>query len=110
MTSECQTERESAGNEPTAGFPWKYCPETLPDLSQHNNIMAEVLREKPELYAKYKDAKTSLGVTLAKCIKTGVDNPGHPFIMTVGCVAGDEESYVVFKEFFDQVEYLSLYL
>ncbi|NWS65130.1 KCRM kinase, partial [Chunga burmeisteri] len=29
--------------------------------------------------------------------------PGHPFIMTVGCVAGDEESYEVFKELFDPV-------
>jgi len=36
-------------------------------------------------------------------IQTGVDNPGHPFIMTVGAVAGDEESYEVFKEFFDPV-------
>lgn len=29
--------------------------------------------------------------------------PGHPFIMTVGCVAGDEESYVVFKDLFDPI-------
>lgn len=28
---------------------------------------------------------------------------GHPFIMTVGCVAGDEESYEVFKELFDPI-------
>lgn len=28
---------------------------------------------------------------------------GHPFIMTVGCVAGDEESYEVFKDLFDPV-------
>ena len=27
-----------------------------------------------------------------------MDNPGHPFIYTVGCVAGDEESYEVFKD------------
>lgn len=33
----------------------------------------------------------------------GVDNPGHPFIMTVGCVAGDEESYEVFAELLDKV-------
>lgn len=36
-------------------------------------------------------------------IITGVDNPGHPFIMTVGLVAGDEESYTVFSELFDPV-------
>lgn len=29
--------------------------------------------------------------------------PGHPYIMTVGCVAGDEESYDVFKELFDPI-------
>lgn len=32
-----------------------------------------------------------------------ITTPGHPFIMTVGCVAGDEESYEVFKELFDPV-------
>merc|ERR1719305_120293 len=36
-------------------------------------------------------------------MKTGVDNPGHPHIKTVGLVAGDEESYQVFKELFDPV-------
>ena len=29
--------------------------------------------------------------------------PGHPFIMTVGCVAGDEESYEVFADLLDPV-------
>ena len=33
----------------------------------------------------------------------GVDNPGHPFIMTVGCVAGDEESYSIFADLLDPV-------
>ena len=33
----------------------------------------------------------------------GVDNPGHPFILTVGCVAGDEESYDVFSDLLDKV-------
>merc|ERR1740117_974566 len=47
--------------------------------------------------------KTSTGVTLAMCIKTGVDNPGHPHIKTVGMTACDEESYEVFKELFDPV-------
>lgn len=36
-------------------------------------------------------------------IQTGVDNPGHPFIMTVGCVAGDEECYDTFADLFDPV-------
>ena len=42
-------------------------------------------------------------MTLAMCIKTGVDNPGHPHIKTVGLVAGDEECYETFKELFDPV-------
>merc|ERR1712212_34549 len=50
--------------------------EDYPDFSQHNNDMA---------------------------IQTGVDNPGHPFIMTVGCVAGDEESYDVWADMFDPI-------
>ena len=33
----------------------------------------------------------------------GVDNPGHPFIMTVGAVAGDEESYELFAPLFDKI-------
>ena len=37
------------------------------------------------------------------CLASGVDNPGHEHIMTVGCVAGDEESYEVFAELFDPI-------
>jgi len=70
-----------------------------PDLSQHNNIMAEVLT--PAMYAELRDKVTPNGCTLDQCIQTGVDNPGHPFIKTVGLVAGDEESYEVFKPLFD---------
>ena len=49
------------------------------------------------MYSKLRDKTTPRGWTLDGCIQTGVDNPGHPFIMTVGCVAGDEESYEVTK-------------
>jgi len=75
--------------------------EDFPDLSKHNNYMAKVLT--PELYAKYRDVQTPSGFTFDNAIQTGVDNPGHPFIMTVGCVAGDEETYEVFKDFMDPV-------
>ncbi|KAK3527007.1 hypothetical protein QTP86_006387 [Hemibagrus guttatus] len=73
----------------------------FPDLTQHNNHMAKVLTK--EIYAKLRDKQTPTGFTLDDVIQTGVDNPGHPFIMTVGCVAGDEESYEVFKDLFDPV-------
>uniref|UniRef100_A0A8C6U217 Creatine kinase U-type, mitochondrial n=1 Tax=Neogobius melanostomus TaxID=47308 RepID=A0A8C6U217_9GOBI len=59
-----------------------------PDLRKHNNCMASHLT--PTIYAKLP-------------IQTGVDNPGHPFIKTVGMVAGDEESYEVFAELLDPV-------
>ena len=46
---------------------------------------------------------TSVLQCAAQVIQTGVDNPGHPFIYTVGCVAGDEESYDVFAPLLDKV-------
>lgn len=49
----------------------------------------------PAIYARLRDKLTPNNWTLDQCIQTGVDNPGHPFIKTVGCVAGDEESYEV---------------
>lgn len=75
--------------------------EDFPDLAKHNNWMAKVLTK--DMYKQYRDKPTPSGFTFDKVIQTGVDNPGHPFIFTVGCVAGDEESYEVYKEFFDIV-------
>lgn len=49
----------------------------------------------PAIYAKLVDKTTPNGYSLDQAIQTGVDNPGHPFIKTVGMVAGDEESYEV---------------
>lgn len=49
----------------------------------------------PAIYAKLRDQLTPSNWSLDQCIQTGVDNPGHPFIKTVGCVAGDEETYEV---------------
>ncbi|XP_037675558.1 creatine kinase M-type isoform X2 [Choloepus didactylus] len=75
--------------------------EEYPDLSKHNNHMAKALTL--DLYKKLRDKETPSGFTLDDVIQTGVDNPGHPYIMTVGCVAGDEESYEVFKDVFDPI-------
>uniref|UniRef100_A0A8C6WQK0 Creatine kinase S-type, mitochondrial n=1 Tax=Neogobius melanostomus TaxID=47308 RepID=A0A8C6WQK0_9GOBI len=72
-----------------------------PDLRKHNNCMAAALT--PAIYAKLRDQVTPNNWTLDQCIQTGVDNPGHPFIKTVGCVAGDEESYEVFSDLFTPV-------
>merc|ERR1712205_61640 len=75
----------------------------MPDLSKHSNYMAEFLVNNRHVYDKLKDKQTKSGATLADCMKTGVDNPGHPHIKTVGLVACDEESYDTFKELFDPV-------
>ncbi|XP_074629209.1 creatine kinase M-type-like [Acropora palmata] len=75
--------------------------EDFPDLSTHNNYMAKALTK--EVYANLRNKATKNGYTLDDVIQTGVDNPGHPFIMTVGCVAGDEESYEVFADLLDPV-------
>ncbi|XP_077395428.1 creatine kinase, testis isozyme-like [Festucalex cinctus] len=73
----------------------------FPDLSKHNNHMAKILTL--DMYKKLKDRTTPNGFTIDDVIQTGVDNPGHPFIMTVGCVAGDEETYDVYRELLDLV-------
>ena len=49
------------------------------------------------MYEECAKKTTPKGYTFDMAIQTGVDNPGHPFIYTVGCVAGDEESYSVCK-------------
>ena len=89
--------------EKKATFPGDKCPDTMPDFTGYGNFMADELTANPALYTKLKDLKTKSGVGLAACMKTGVDNPGHPHIKTVGLVAGDEETYEVFKELFDPV-------
>jgi creatine kinase len=75
--------------------------DNVPDLTLHNNWMGRCLT--PEMYNKLYRLKTPAGFTLDLAIQTGVDNPGHPFITTVGCVAGDEETYQLFAEFLNPV-------
>jgi len=84
-----------------ATFSGENMPAECPDLSKHNSFFSENMT--PELYNKLKDKKTKLGVNLGTCIKTGVDNKGHPMIKTCGIVAGDEECFEVFKELFDPI-------
>eukprot|EP00931_Biecheleriopsis_adriatica_P030663 TRINITY_DN18056_c0_g1_i1.p1 TRINITY_DN18056_c0_g1~~TRINITY_DN18056_c0_g1_i1.p1 ORF type:complete len:537 (+),score=103.78 TRINITY_DN18056_c0_g1_i1:77-1687(+) len=85
------------------GFPAHSCPEVLPDLSRHFSITADVLKAAPDIYTTLKDRQTSLGVTLARCIKTGMDNKGHPMIKALGAVAGDAECFETFSPLFDRL-------
>lgn len=72
-----------------------------PSLWNHSNLMAKHLT--PDLYVKLINRKTRNGFTLDQAIQTGVDNPHHTHICSVGIVAGDEESYQVFAELFDRI-------
>lgn len=78
-------------------------PDKLPSLDEHKNLFGEAMRANPEIYDQLKDKTTKLGVNLGHCIKTGVDNKGHPMIKTCGLVAGDEESFELFAPIFDPV-------
>lgn len=90
------------GTDEYPGFPADGCP-PLPDLSRHCSVCADVLKAHPEIYEQLKDSKTSKGVTLARCIKTGIDNKGHPALKSLGAVAGDAESYDIFAPLFDRL-------
>jgi len=94
-----------AGSENKAGVRQAYnnfsAKDDFPDLSKHNNCLANHLSR--GLYEKLRPLSTPSGYTLDQAIQTGVDNPGHPFISTVGVVAGDEESYEVFADLFDPI-------
>ena len=72
------------GDAEIEGFPVDRCPEEMPDLSKHFSITADVLKEEPGLYDAMRSRHTPMGVTFAKCIKTGMDNRGHPMIKTLG--------------------------
>ena len=84
------------GAEEYPGFPADVCPEELPDLSRHHNLLADALKRDAALYEAHRTGRTKSGVSFAKCIKMGLDNPGHPMIKTVDMCAGDEECYVTF--------------
>jgi len=80
----------------------KFSPDDdYPNLTKHNNWMAKCLSK--EVYNKCRNLATPNGFTLDNMIQTGVDNPGHPFIYIVGAVAGDEETYDVFKDIMDPI-------
>jgi len=74
-----------------------------PDLKKHNNHMANTLKDNPGMYEQMAQKTTPNGYTFDMAIQTGVDNPGHPYIVTVGATAGDEETYTTWKPFFDEV-------
>ncbi|KAI6652048.1 Creatine kinase B-type-like isoform X1 [Oopsacas minuta] len=82
---------------------WNICASSYPDLTRSYNHMSRHLTA--EMYNRLSKLKTASGFTIDQAIQTGVDNPGDPFSLSVGCVAGDEDSYSKFSELFDPVIY-----
>lgn len=70
-----------------------------PYIIKNRNIMSRSLTE--NLYAKLRDLRTPNGFTVDDAIQTGVENSGQ--FSTTGCVAGDEESYKVFRDLYEKV-------
>jgi creatine kinase len=84
------------GETPLLGLPLE-TPEIMPDLSEHTGTLAMVLKKSPAIYDLLQSKVTKKGLTLAMCIKAGVDKD-HPVPF-----AGDEDSYEVFSALFDPV-------
>lgn len=90
------------GSEEFPGFPTDGS-SPLPDISRHESLTTKFLNKNPSTYQCLKDVRTPSGVSLATCVKTGVDNVGSRFLKTMGLVAGDSSCYDVFKEVFHPV-------
>ena len=87
----------------TPSFPEHKCPDTIPDLADHNNLCARALRVRPDAYHRYKSLSTGGGVPFSRCLKTAVDIKGEYGTKYCGIIAGDEECYKLFREIFDPV-------
>lgn len=62
--------------------------------------MAKALLDNPGMYERLRARRTRLGVTLARCVKPGLDDR---VARCVGAWAGDADCYEAFGELFDQV-------
>eukprot|EP00929_Paragymnodinium_shiwhaense_P081067 TRINITY_DN42343_c0_g1_i1.p1 TRINITY_DN42343_c0_g1~~TRINITY_DN42343_c0_g1_i1.p1 ORF type:complete len:1050 (+),score=226.44 TRINITY_DN42343_c0_g1_i1:117-3266(+) len=95
-------ERPGMGASDAPGFPADGSG-ALPPLDKHCNLLAQLLREDPALYHSLNKLVTPLGVTLARCIKPAIDEPGLKGMPSVGIVAGDDTCYSVFRNVFDPI-------
>ena len=75
----------------------------MPDFSRHHNLLADALKRDAAFYEAHRTGRTKSGVSFAKCIKMGLDNPGHPMIKTVDMCAGDEECYETFAAVYQPI-------
>ncbi|KAK6300238.1 hypothetical protein J4Q44_G00283360 [Coregonus suidteri] len=76
--------------------------EEFPNLKYNYTCMASILT--PKLYARQFNRATQSGVIFDDVIRPGLEEPGELHgPMSVGCVAGDSQSYILFCDFFDRV-------
>mmetsp|Transcript_35680 Transcript_35680/g.65440 ORF Transcript_35680/g.65440 Transcript_35680/m.65440 type:complete len:956 (+) Transcript_35680:44-2911(+) len=96
----CFAEEPGLGDYPLPG----YMPgDELPDLRRHHSLVADALRNDPGLYHRLRSQATSRGVSVAECIKPGIDCPGHELMKVAGLFAGDDECYDVFGDLFTPI-------
>ncbi|XP_039469848.1 zgc:172076 isoform X1 [Oreochromis aureus] len=80
------------------GFPQ----EEFPDLCRNFTWMGRILTL--DLYRRQFSRCTQSGVIFDDVIRPGLEEPGDYLgPVSVGCVAGDAESYILFCDFFDRV-------
>ncbi|MBN3312823.1 KCRM kinase, partial [Atractosteus spatula] len=76
--------------------------EEFPSLSWNHTCMAKVLTL--QMYKRQYNRATDSGFTFDDIIRPGLEDPGDATgPVSVGCVAGDAQSYIVFCDFFDRV-------
>ncbi|XP_023138140.2 zgc:172076 isoform X1 [Amphiprion ocellaris] len=76
--------------------------EEFPDLCRNSTWMGRILT--PAMYRRQFNRCTQSGVIFDDVIRPGLEEPGEwSGPVTVGCVAGDAQSYILFCDFFDRV-------
>ncbi|KAK5926059.1 hypothetical protein CgunFtcFv8_021662 [Champsocephalus gunnari] len=76
--------------------------EEFPDLSRNHTWMGRILTA--AMYRRQFHRCTHSGVLFDDVIRPGLEEPGDcRSPASVGCVAGDAESYILFCDFFDRV-------
>ncbi|TKS67965.1 Creatine kinase M-type [Collichthys lucidus] len=74
----------------------------FPDLCRNSTWMGRILT--PAMYRRQFDRCTHSGVMFDDVIRPGLEEPGDwSGPVSVGCVAGDAQSYILFCDFFDRV-------
>ncbi|KAF4083276.1 hypothetical protein AMELA_G00138040 [Ameiurus melas] len=79
------------------------CPkEEFPSLDGNYTCMARVLDL--HMYTRQFNRATESGVIFDDIIRPGLEDPGtRTGPLTVGCLAGDAQSYILFCDFFDRI-------